>query len=74
MIEKSPCFRCKGRVVGCHSDCQRYLGWKAKVDEEHGALAQLVREEADITAVKKNMKKARDRIQKRTAKGGGIRK
>lgn len=24
---KGPCFKCKKRVVGCHSDCKEYLEW-----------------------------------------------
>lgn len=25
----SPCRNCKERLVGCHAECEKYLGWKA---------------------------------------------
>lgn len=24
---KAPCYKCPDRILGCHSDCQRYQEW-----------------------------------------------
>lgn len=28
--KKNPCYECTERHVGCHSDCGRYVEWKAE--------------------------------------------
>lgn len=32
MLNKCPCYQCEERHIGCHSDCRRYLDWKAEND------------------------------------------
>lgn len=27
-IKKAPCFECKNRELGCHSNCEKYKEWK----------------------------------------------
>ena len=29
-MEKNPCYKCKDRNVGCHSNCEKYQKWKKK--------------------------------------------
>jgi len=33
MKNKSPCYNCKKRVVGCHSNCSDYQEWKKQNDK-----------------------------------------
>lgn len=30
---KTPCRGCQFREVGCHSKCESYIQWRAKLDE-----------------------------------------
>lgn len=30
---KTPCRGCQFRAVGCHSKCESYIQWRAKLDE-----------------------------------------
>ncbi len=38
MNDKSPCFECEERKVGCHAECVRYLEWRKKKDEQNEAV------------------------------------
>lgn len=32
--EANPCYACTERRVGCHSECEKYIGWRARYDTE----------------------------------------
>lgn len=34
MIPKVPCKGCSDRKVGCHSDCEKYLKYKAEMERQ----------------------------------------
>lgn len=38
MNDKSPCFGCEERHVGCHAECCRYLEWRKQKDEQNEAV------------------------------------
>lgn len=40
MIE-CPCRYCSDRCVGCHSDCDRYNGWRKEVNEHDKPIKDL---------------------------------
>lgn len=32
-MKHAPCMNCQDRVLGCHSQCERYKGFRAELDE-----------------------------------------
>ena len=48
MRRTAPCKDCLDREPRCHSNCQKYLAWKAEVDEQNAIRA---REQAAIPSL-----------------------
>lgn len=42
---ESPCLECQERKPACHDSCERYRGYKAKVDEVKGRKREADRKE-----------------------------
>lgn len=36
---KSPCKDCSDRQIGCHSECEKYISWRA----EHEKVSETIR-------------------------------
>ena len=34
----TPCKDCPDRYSGCHSKCERYIGWRKEFDEQKAAI------------------------------------
>lgn len=32
-MKMSPCKGCKDRIVGCHSNCKKYIEWRKELDK-----------------------------------------
>lgn len=30
----APCLKCQERKIGCHGTCEKYIAWRAGMDEE----------------------------------------
>lgn len=43
-MAKAPCKLCPDRVVGCHSNCTRYLEYREQQDAENEAHRKAIRE------------------------------
>ena len=46
---KSPCFNCPNRAMSCHSKCESYIDYRARIDELNSRKAE---EENQIRMVK----------------------
>lgn len=60
VTSESPCHHCETRSVGCHSQCERYLGWSESEREKkaviHAAKANDLRY---LDHVRKTVRRAR---------------
>ena len=52
-----PCKGCEGRVIGCHSVCERYITWKAERDEIKKELTKIAMQEQEQNDIEKSRKK-----------------
>ena len=45
----SPCYKCQDRCVNehtnCHSDCERYLNWKKKLNQDKANMKMSINPE-----------------------------
>lgn len=32
--DPNPCFKCKNRILGCHSKCEQYSAWKDGIEQD----------------------------------------
>lgn len=39
-LRKAPCYHCKDRQEGCHSQCERYIKYRGELDKESRARAE----------------------------------
>lgn len=37
---KSPCFNCPNRVMSCHSKCEPYIDYRARIDDLNNKKAE----------------------------------
>lgn len=40
-MTKGPCYECEDRVIGCHSNCKKYIQW---AEERREVNAKIIRE------------------------------
>lgn len=56
---KSPCQGCDARYVGCHSQCQNYASYRAKIDANQAIRIAKCKENNDVLTAMSGMTKAR---------------
>nr|DAG87237.1 MAG TPA: hypothetical protein [Herelleviridae sp.] len=56
---KSLCQGCDARHVGCHSQCQSYASYRAKIDANQAIRIAKYNEHKDVLSVMSGMTKAR---------------
>lgn len=56
---KSPCQGCCTRCVGCHSQCQNYVSYRAKIDANQAIRIAKYNEYKDVLNTMSGMTKAR---------------
>jgi hypothetical protein len=37
---KPPCLNCSNRIMGCHSKCELYIGYRARIDSLNNKKAE----------------------------------
>ena len=43
------CYKCQDRVVGCHSNCEKYKAEKVDHDQQIALIRERKKQESDIT-------------------------
>lgn len=38
-MSRTPCYKCADRTVTCHSECEKYKGWRKELEEKKRAEA-----------------------------------
>ena len=49
-LVESPCRDCADRVVGCHSNCERWAAYRVKADEAKRKYNKIKYDDADAVA------------------------
>lgn len=44
----SPCKGCADRCINCHTNCERYISWKAECDKARGEYIKVCNKERDF--------------------------
>lgn len=60
----SPCYECAARVLGCHTDCEKYAAWVAQNAEQ--AARRRIPADADAhtkETIYRNCKRAKTKRQ-----------
>lgn len=39
-MNRNPCFNCKKRYVGCHSNCSSFIGWEKEKNARNLLIKQ----------------------------------
>lgn len=45
---KTPCYDCKERSVGCHSRCEKFSEYRARLDDEKNAAFNAVADDHKV--------------------------
>ena len=66
-----PCQKCEERFPACHGKCEKYLTWRAQVDEEKGRQIEEVKKDSIqmsflMDSRERTMKKVNAKKAKRT--------
>lgn len=56
---KSPCQGCDARHIGCHSQCQNYVSYRAKIDANQAIRIAKYNEHKDVWNAMSGITKAR---------------
>lgn len=62
---KSPCMNCPDRVLGCHSECGRYLAYTEAVEKMRQVRNGILRLDAPSIRMERNLRKKLNREKKR---------
>jgi len=63
MKPKSPCLDCVDRHLGCHAECEKYLEFKNKSDEQRERIfRERERENISMSYIQEDVRKKRRKL------------